>query len=224
MQLPTDRLQLRRFRDEDRDPFAAMNADPRVMEHFVAPLDRRASDAFIDRIEERFADQGYGLWAVEVVDEAGPVTGFIGYVGLWDATFDAAFTPAIEVGWRLNVDGWGHGYATEAAIVAVDDGFVRCGLHEILSFTATVNLRSRAVMNRIGLQRQPDGDFEHPAVPRGHPVRPHVLYRFPDLAARRAQARRRSLGAGPAEGPGATSTTIVEAPASRTTVRKPSDA
>jgi RimJ/RimL family protein N-acetyltransferase len=216
VQLHTDRLKLRRFRDEDREAFAAMNADARVVEHLVASLDRATSDAFVDRIESRFADQGYGLWAVDVVDDAGPVTGFIGYVGLWDATFDAPFTPAIEVGWRLRVQAWGHGFATEAAIASVDDGFVRCELDEIISFTATVNRRSRAVMERIGLRRQPDGDFDHPAVPLGHPLRPHVLYRFPDLAARRAQARERSGGAG------VTSRTMVTAPPPRETGRKPS--
>jgi RimJ/RimL family protein N-acetyltransferase len=187
-ELRTERLRLRRFTDGDREPFAAMNADPRVMEHFVAPLDRAASDAFVDRIEQRFERQGSGLWAVEVV--GGPR--FVGYVGLWDAAFDAPFTPAVEVGWRLAADAWGHGYATEAAVAAVDDGFVRCGLDEVLSFTAAVNHRSRAVMERIGLLHDPDCDFDHPAVPEGHPVRPHVLYRFPDPARRRAESLARS--------------------------------
>jgi RimJ/RimL family protein N-acetyltransferase len=187
VELRTGRLLLRRFRDEDRAPFAAMNADPQVMEHFVTPMDRTASDAFVDRIEERRDERGYSLWAVEVID--GPA--FIGFVGLWDATFDAPFTPAVEVGWRLAAHAWGQGYATEAAVAAVDDGFVRCGLEEILSFTAVGNLASRAVMERIGLVRDPDGDFAHPAVPEGHPVRPHVLYRYPDLEGRRAEAHRR---------------------------------
>lgn len=191
LELRTPRLRLRRWRDEDREPFAELNRDPRVMEHFAAPLDRAGSDAFVDRIEERFEEKGYGLWAVEVVDGAP----FIGFVGLWDATFDAPFPPAVEVGWRLAADAWGHGYATEAAIASVDDGFVRCGLDEILSFTAAGNLRSRAVMERIGLVRDPDGDFEHPAVPEDHPVRPHVLYRFADLGARRREAQERARGA-----------------------------
>jgi RimJ/RimL family protein N-acetyltransferase len=187
-ELRTERLRLRRFTDGDREPFAGINADPRVMEHFVAPLDRAASDAFVDRIEQRFERQGSSLWAVEVV--GGPR--FIGFVGLWDATFEAPFTPAVEVGWRLAADAWGHGYATEAAVAAVDDGYVRCGLEEVLSFTATVNHRSRAVMERLGLVRDLEGDFDHPNVPEGHPVRPHVLYRFPDPARRRAQALARS--------------------------------
>ncbi|MBW3621613.1 MAG: GNAT family N-acetyltransferase [Actinobacteria bacterium] len=180
----TDRLVLRRFRDADRGPFAELNADPRVMEHFVRPLTRAESDDFVDRIEERFRKQGYSLWAVEVRGS----DPFIGYVGLWDATFEAPFTPTVEVGWRLAARAWGHGYATEAAEAAVDDGLVRVGVRDIVSFTAAANLRSRAVMERIGMVRDPDGDFLHPAVPEDHPVRPHVLYRFPDLELRRREA------------------------------------
>lgn len=210
MELRTERLLLRRFRDEDRGPFATMNADPRVMEHFVAPLDRPASDAFVDRIEQRRDERGYSLWAVEVREGPTALLGrFVGFVGLWDASFDAPFTPAVEVGYRLAPDAWRHGYATEAAVAAVDDGFVRVGLTEIVSFTAEVNLASRAVMDRIGLVRDPDGDFDHPAVPEGHPIRPHVLYRFPDLAARRAEASARwgsdvRAGRRPGSAPGAT--------------------
>lgn len=184
MRLRTERLVLRRFTDADREPFAAMNADLRVMEHFVSPLTRAESDAFVDRIESRFGDVGYSLWAVEVID--GP--GFIGFTGLWDATFEAPFTPAVEVGWRLAADAWGRGYATEAAVAAIDDGLVRVGLEEVLSFTAARNERSRAVMERLGLQHVPGQHFDHPACPEGHPVRPHVLYRFPDLERRRREA------------------------------------
>jgi RimJ/RimL family protein N-acetyltransferase len=184
----TERLLLRRFRDADRDPFAALNADPRVMEHFVTPLDRTASDAFVDHIEERRDERGYSLWAIEVADGTDLAGRFIGYVGLWDAPLDAPFAPTVEVGWRLAATAWGRGYATEAAIASVDDGFTRVGLAEIVSFTTVGNRRSRAVMERIGLVRDPTGDFDHPSVPEGHPARPHVLYRFPDLEARRRQA------------------------------------
>lgn len=189
-QLATSRLLLRRFRDTDRAPFAALNRDPRVMRYLPRSLDRAESDAFVARIEASFEERGFGLWAVEVVD--GPA--FIGYVGLWSATFDAPFTPAVEVGWRLASDAWGHGYATEAAIAAVDDGLARAGLDEILSFTAATNAPSRAVMERIGLVRDPAGDFEHPTLPPGHRLRHHVLYRFPDLARRRAEAHQRLAG------------------------------
>jgi len=118
--------------------------------------------------------RGYGLWAVERKDTAG----FIGYVGLWPATFPAHFTPAVEVGWRLAADQWGHGYATEAARAALAHGFDSLGLEEIVSFTSSVNVRSWRVMERLGMRRDANGDFEHPNVPEGHPLRPHILYRI----------------------------------------------
>ncbi len=174
MSLETERLILRRWREEDRDPFAALNADPAVMEHFVNPMTREQSDEFVDRIEAHFDEHGWGLWAVEVA-ETGAFTGF---VGLWPAKFEAAFTPAVEVGWRLAHEHWGHGYATEAARAAVDDGFGRLGLDEIISFTTVANIRSQRVMQKIGMQRNPEDDFDHPNMPEGHPVRPHVLFRI----------------------------------------------
>ena len=170
----TGRLLLRGWQEADRVPFAAMNADPVVMEHFVSTYDRARSDAFVDRIRDRWAERGWGLWALERTD-----TGeLIGYTGLWPAEFDAPFAPAVEVGWRLAARHWGHGFATEAARASLAFGFGTAGLAEIVSFTAVGNERSWRVMERIGLQRDPDGDFDHPAVPVGHPVRPHVLYRL----------------------------------------------
>ena len=163
----TARLLLREWRDEDREPFAAMNADPQVMEHFPAPLTREESDAFADRIETHFTEHGYGLWALE--DQ----TGFVGFTGLSWATFDAPFNPSLEVGWRLARSAWGKGYATEAATAALQRGFREVG--SITSFTAVVNVRSWRVMERIGMHRE--GEFDHPRVPEGHPVRRHVLYR-----------------------------------------------
>lgn len=174
--LRTSRLLLRAWRSADRVAFAAMNADPAVMEFLGrGPMQRWESDAFADRIETEWTDRGYGLWAVEVVD--GPV--FIGYVGLHAAEFEAPFTPSVEVGWRLASQHWGNGYATEAARAAVAWGLGERGLPEILSFTAAINVRSRAVMERIGLVEDPAGAFEHPAVAVGSPLRQHVLYRFP---------------------------------------------
>lgn len=166
----TDRLRMRRWRDEDREPFAAMNADPQVMRHFPAPLDRAASDTFLDRIEARFEEQGYGLWALEVVD--GP--GFVGFTGLNPMPDGVPGAGGVEVGWRLARSAWGNGYATEAALAALDVARA-AGLTEVWSMTAVTNLPSQAVMRRIGLRRH--GTFEHPAVPVGHPVRPHVVYR-----------------------------------------------
>jgi len=168
------RLRLRRWRDEDREPFAAMNADPRVMEFFAKPLNRTESDALVDRIEAHFGEHGFGLWAVEVPG----VAAFVGFTGLSMARFSAPFTPCIEVGWRLAATHWGRGYATEAARLALDHGFGPTGLTEIVSFTSATNLRSRAVMERLGMRRDPADDFDHPSLPEAHPLRRHVLYRI----------------------------------------------
>jgi ribosomal-protein-alanine N-acetyltransferase len=172
-ELSTERLILRRWRPEDRAPFAAMNADPRVMEHFPAPLDRAASDALVDRIERSFDDRGYGLWALERRDDGA----FLGFTGLLDVGFEAPFAPALEVGWRLDASAWGQGYASEAARASVAHAFAVVGVDEVVSFTARRNTRSMAVMERIGMRRDPAGDFDHPLIDAGHPLRPHVLYR-----------------------------------------------
>ena len=170
----TSRLVLRAWREGDRDAFADMNADPRVVEHLVGPVTRADSHDMVDRIEACWRDRGYGLWAVERRDDGC----FIGYVGLWPATFDAHFTPAVEVGWRLVGDHWGHGFATEGGRAALRYGFEVVGLDEIVSFTAHGNVRSWRVMERLGMHRDEAGDFEHPSVPVGHPARAHVLYRL----------------------------------------------
>lgn len=180
-----ERVLLRGWRPEDLEPFAALNADPRVMEHFPSTLTREESDAFVrERILPQFEALGFGLWAVEVPG-ASP---FVGYVGLMEQTFEAPFTPCIEVGWRLAFEAWGHGYATEAARLAVRYGFEQVGLDEILSFTALSNTRSIAVMERLGMRH--DGDFDHPRVPVGHPLRRHVLYRLRRPAPEASDPRR----------------------------------
>jgi RimJ/RimL family protein N-acetyltransferase len=170
----THRLLLRMWRDEDRVPFAALNADPRVMEHFPKLLDRAESDAVAARIRENFDRRGFGLWAVEVPG----VAEFIGFVGLSVPHFEAHFTPCVEIGWRLARDHWGFGFASEAARAAVDFGFSQLELDQIVSFTVPANKRSRAVMERIGMTRTPVDDFDHPSLPDGHPLRRHVLYRL----------------------------------------------
>lgn len=152
-----------------------MNADPVVMEHFQGLMTRDESDAFIARIEAEFEEHGFGLWAVEVPGRAP----FIGFVGLHRVPFDAPFTPAVEVGWRIAKEHWGHGFATEAARAAVHHGLTEARLPEILSFTSLDNLRSWKVMERLGMVRDRSGDFDHPSVPIGHRLRPHILYRFP---------------------------------------------
>lgn len=171
-ELRTPRLVLRQWREEDREPFAALNADPEVMRWFPATLTREQSDALVDQQRTLLAERGWGLWAVEA-DGA-----FIGFVGLAEPRFDAHFTPAVEIGWRLARVGWGHGYATEAARVAVSFGFDELRLGEIVSFTTVRNHRSRRVMERLGMSRDPADDFDHPLLPEGHPLRRHVLYRL----------------------------------------------
>jgi RimJ/RimL family protein N-acetyltransferase len=168
------RICLRRWRDEDREAFAAMNSDRRVMEFFPSRLSRVESDALADRIQEHFREQGFGLWAIEIPD----VAPFIGFAGLTVPRFSARFTPCVEVGWRLAFEHWGRGYATEAARVALAYGFGSLALSEVVSFTSTGNHRSRAVMERLGMRRDPADDFDHPALPESHPLRRHVLYRI----------------------------------------------
>lgn len=172
-EIRTERLLLRRWRPEDLAPFAAINADPLVVEFLPGPLAGRDSDALAARIEKHFVEHGFGFWAVEVL--GGPA--FIGLVGIANVSFEAPFTPAIEVGWRLASDQWGHGYASEAASAALGFGFDRLGIDEIVAFTAERNLRSRAVMERIGMARDAADDFDHPWLAEGHPLRRHVLYR-----------------------------------------------
>lgn len=174
--LRTLRLLLRRWREEDRGPFAEMNGDPEVMRYFPAPLSRELSDRLVDTIEARFEEHGYGLWAVEPlegVDEGR----FAGFVGLNPVPAQMPFAPAVEVGWRLAPWAWGRGYATEAGRASLGFGFRELGLDEIVSFTVVANERSRAVMERLGMTRDPSEDFDNPLVEAGHDLRPHVLYR-----------------------------------------------
>ncbi len=170
----SERLLLRRWRPSDLAPFAALNADPRVMRHFPATLSRAESDAFADGIEDHFAAKGFGLWAVEVPGGAP----FIGFVGLSVPRFEASFTPCVEIGWRLAAEHWGRGYAPEAARAALAFGFDTLALREILSFTAMANQPSRRVMEKLGMTHDPADDFDHSALPEGHALRRHVLYRL----------------------------------------------
>ena len=172
--LSSDRVCLRRWRDDDREAFAAMNSDARVMEFFHSRLSRIESDAMVDRIEKHFTEHGFGLWAIEVPG----VAPFIGFAGLASARFNAPFTPCVEVGWRLAFAHWRHGYATEAARLALGYGFGTLALSEIVSFTSVANHRSRAVMERLGMRRDPAEDFDYPGFPEGHRLQRHVLYRL----------------------------------------------
>jgi RimJ/RimL family protein N-acetyltransferase len=172
--LHTERLILRPWRQADYAVFAEQSADPKVMEFFPKCLDSAEVNTLIERIQTHFQDHGYGWWAVEV-REGAP---FIGYVGLEHSNFDAPFTPAVEIGWRLGAQYWDEGYAHEAADAALAFGFEQVGLEEIVAFTVPDNERSRGLMERLGMAYDPADDFEHPGLPEGHPLRQHVLYRL----------------------------------------------
>jgi len=173
--LETERLVLRPWRDEDLDPFAEMGSDIRVMEHFLSTISRRESADTMERIRQHFDEHGYGLFAIEVKGGAP----FVGFVGLAHVAFEAAFRPAVEIGWRLAFDTWGRGYASEGAREVLRFAFEEAGLDEVVSFTAQGNQRSIGVMERIGLRHDAAGDFDHPKIPPGHALRRHVLYRIP---------------------------------------------
>jgi len=168
--ITTGRLILRRWRDEDRAPFAELNGDPETLVYFPSTLSREESDEFVDRIEARFARDGYGLWALEV-----RLTGqFIGFTGLAPLREDVPGGGGMEIGWRLARPAWHHGYATEAALAARDVAFAGAALPEIWSMTAVLNTPSQAVMRRIGMTEAVR--FDHPGVPAGSPLRPHVMF------------------------------------------------
>ncbi len=172
--MQTERLLLRPFEDRDLAPFAALNIHPDVVAMLGSSPSRGESDAMVVRFTEELAREGWGIWAIEVVDGAP----FVGFCGLHALASHVPASPAVEVGWRLDPTFWGHGYATEGALAALAHGFGPCGLQEIVSITAVVNARSQAVMQRIGMTRDPFGDFEHRGLPEGHELRPHVLYRI----------------------------------------------
>jgi len=151
-----------------------MNADPRVTEFLPTRPDRRATEAMIARAEASFVTNGFGLWAVELRENGA----LAGYVGLQRPTFQAPFTPCVEIGWRLSPDEWGKGYATEGARAVVPYGFETLALDEILSFTVPANVRSRRIMTKLGMTHDPREDFDHPLLAEGHPLRRHVLYRM----------------------------------------------
>ena len=169
-QLESERLILRRWKESDKKPFADLNTDPRVMEYFPRILSREEAEDLADYIEACFDKYNYGLWAVERKDNHN----FIGFVGLWKPTFKAFFTPCVEIGWRLSFENWGHGFAPEAAMLSLADGFTRLKLKEIVSFTSLHNKKSIRVMEKIGLIQK--GEFDHPTLPKKHFLKRHVLY------------------------------------------------
>lgn len=171
----TGRLILRNWQDGDRSPFAALTADPEVMEHIPAVMTPEESDRLVDHFAAGIRERGWGMWAVERLD-----TGeFAGYVGIQPVPFDSFFTPAVEIGWRLARSQWGQGIATEAARASLDHAFGPLGLDRVVAFTVPANVRSRAVMDRLGMELS--GEFDHPRLPAGHRLRRHVLYEVTPL-------------------------------------------
>jgi RimJ/RimL family protein N-acetyltransferase len=172
--LTTPRLLLREWREADLDPLAAMTADPVVMRYFGRIRDRAQSDTWAARVRAHIEKHGFGIWAVE----APGVASFIGFVGLSTVPADLPMAPAVEAVWTLNAPFWRRGYASEAARAAMDDGFSRLRLQEIVAYTAAVNTPSRGVMERLGMRHDIAGKFDHPRVPKGSEFRAHVLYRI----------------------------------------------
>ena len=172
--IETPRLILRRWRDSDREPFARINADPRVMEFFPSPLSPAQSDALMARIETHFRKHGFGLYAAELRSDGT----FAGFIGLSVPSFHAHFTPCVEIGWRLASDVWGQGLATEAAQATLKHARDVLRLERVVSFTVPANVRSVRVMEKVGMTHDPAEDFEHPQLPPRHPLRRHVLYRL----------------------------------------------
>lgn len=172
--IETERLLLRQWREEDKEPFAKLNGDARVREFFPSILNKEESDHLFGLLSAHIEKYGWGMWAAELKS-----TGeFIGFIGIWEIPFTAHFTPAVEIGWRLAFEHWGKGYATEGALAALRYGFETLHLKEIVALTAVENRRSRNVMEKIGMKRNPADDFDHPNVPEGNKVRRQVLYRI----------------------------------------------
>jgi RimJ/RimL family protein N-acetyltransferase len=172
--LESERLKLREWIEADREPFGRMNRDTAVMEFFPATLSREESDALVDRAIAHFAQHGFGPWAAELCTSGE----FVGYVGLFIPRFEAAFTPCVEIGWRLAPQYWGRGLATEGARAAVRYAFEVLELPKLVSFTVPANVRSTRVMEKLGMTHDASEDFDHPLIAAGHPLRHHVLYRL----------------------------------------------
>ncbi|EAZ92296.1 GNAT family N-acetyltransferase [Crocosphaera chwakensis] len=172
LKIITPRLKLREWKEEDKEPFFKLNSDPRVMEFMPKRLSKEESDQLVERIKLQFKEDGYSFFAVELIED----NTFIGFIGLSIPKFDAFFTPCVEIGWRLAYDYWGKGYATEGAKATLNYGFNELGLLEIVSFTVPQNVRSRQVMERIGMKYI--DEFNHPILPKGHALEKHVLYKI----------------------------------------------
>lgn len=174
IEITTPRLIMRQWREEDLAPFAELNADPRVMEFFPSIMTREESDNLAERCSALITERGWGIWALETRDEHK----FIGFLGLHTPGYPLPFNPCVEAGWRLSAESWGKGLASEAAQAALRVGFNQLDLHEIVAFTALINLRSQAVMKRMGMTCDPQENFNHPVVAEGDRLQEHCLYRL----------------------------------------------
>ncbi len=174
LELHTERLLLRTWQPADLPGFAALNADPQVMRHFPGVMSRAQSDAMARRMQAHFVTHGFGYWVLERRDQPR----LLGVLGLQQVAFAAAFTPAVEIGWRIQRQHWRQGYALEAATAVLAFAFAQLQLEQVLAFTVPANLPSQALMQRLGMQRDPAEDFAHPLLPAGHPLRAHLLYRI----------------------------------------------
>lgn len=173
VELSTDRLLLRQWKEEDFPLFAKMNSDPVVMEYYPSILSEDESNAMARKLRALISERSWGFWAVETIKE----NTFIGFVGLHEPTYDLPVTPCIEVGWRLGKEWWGNGYATEAARESLRFAFEELGLGEVYSFTSVSNKKSWSVMERLNMSNT-GNNFEHPIIPEGHALREHVLYKI----------------------------------------------
>lgn len=172
IEILTPRLKLREWKEEDKETFFKLNSDPRVMEFMPKLLSKKESDQLVESIKLKFKENGYSFFAVELLEDKS----FIGFIGLSIPKFDTFFTPCVEIGWRLAYNYWGKGYATEGAKECINYGFSKLNLSEIVSFTASQNIRSCKVMERIGMKYI--DEFNHPVLPKGHPLEKHVLYKI----------------------------------------------
>lgn len=173
VELQTSRLKLRQWKDSDLIAFAKLNADPEVMQFYPNKLEKDESDNMALKLKDLIAKRGWGFWAIEEIE----TKKFIGFVGLHEPTYDLPVTPCVEIGWRLAKEYWGNGYATEASNISLDFAFNKLNLDKVYSFTSGENIKSRAVMERIGMANI-NKNFEHPIIPKGHTLREHVLYRI----------------------------------------------
>lgn len=189
VELKTERLLLRQWKDEDVVLFSKMNADPMVMEYYPSTLDEEQSDTMANKIKSLIAEKGWGFWAVELHNEKR----FIGFVGLHEPTYELPVTPCVEIGWRLDKNYWGKGYATEAANESLKFAFEELELNEVYSFASVANEKSWRVMQRLGMKNT-HSNFEHPIIPENHPLREHVLYKITKEQYKKSQWNKDNAG------------------------------